>query len=190
MNAEKSLRCFMRRVYSLTAIVCLGALSLVLAGCGGQSSSNISSDGQPSSTASPNDKASSSGAGGQTSLTCKDVFGRIKGDEPGRKGDFPADFPEPPPGSTLCGTVGANIGGHTVYLNTTMSDDEILNYYQDRLTALGYKLDKIDHGSGGDQTLNFERPGIGNGWIKVSGDKDPLAIKYKDVLRVSYHTLK
>jgi hypothetical protein len=118
------------------------------------------------------------------------VIGKVKGDEPGKKGDVPADFPEPPPGSTLCGTVGANIGGHTVYLNTTISDDEILKYYHDALAAQGYKLDNIDHGSGGDQRLDFERPGISKGWIKVSGDKDPMSIKFKDVLRVDYHSLK
>jgi hypothetical protein len=190
MNTEKRARCFVRSVCSLTAIACLSALSLLPVGCGGQSSSNITSDGQPGSTTSPNDKAPSAGAAGQTSITCKDVFGRIKGDEPGNKGNFPADFPEPPPGSTLCGTVGANIGGHAVFLNATLSDDEILKYYKDALGALGYTLDKVSQESGGNQRLDFERPGIANGWVSVTGDKDRLGLKYKDVFRVAYNTLK
>lgn len=189
MKMEIISRRLMRRVCSLVTIACLSTFSLLLVGCSGKSS-NISLDGQTTSTTSPNDKAPAPSAGGQASVTCKDIFGKIDGDQPGNKGDFPADFPEPPPGSTLCGTVGANIGGHTVYLNTTMSDEEILKYYQDRLGAQGYKLDKIERGSGGDQRLDFERPGTANGWIKVSGDKDPMATKYRDVLRVSYHALK
>jgi hypothetical protein len=190
MKSENFSIRFMRRFRLSAAIFCLSILSLLLAGCGGKSSSNISSDGQGSSTSPPNDKAASTSAGSQTSVTCKDVFGRIKGDEPGKKGDFPADFPEPPPGSTLCGTVGADIGGHTVYLNTTMSDDEILKYYRDALGAQGYTLDKISQESGGNQRLDFERPGVANGWVSVNGDKDPMGIKYKDVLRVSFHPLK
>ncbi len=180
----------MKRICSLIVIACLSALSLLLVGCGDKSSSNISSDSQAPSTSSPNDKGSSPGAGGQASVRCQDVFGGIEGDEVGKKGEFPADFPEPPPGSTLCGKVGANIGGHTVYLNTSMSDDEIIKYYRDALTAKGYTLDKIDHGSGGDQSFDYGRPGTSKGFISVTGDKDRLAIKYKDVLRVSYHDLK
>jgi hypothetical protein len=143
-------------------------------------------DAPPAQTATATPPPAASAAAATPAIGCHDVFGRLKGDKPGSTAAIPADFPPPPPGSTLCGE---SIFGQVVYLNTSMPDDDLIAYYRNALVAKGFAVDPVDHTSGGNQRIDFALGHTANGYVATTGDKDHLAIKYKDVFRVAYHQL-
>ena len=109
----------------------------------------------------------------------------MAGDKPGSMAAIPGDFPSPPGGSTLCGETFM----HEVwYLNGGTPDNDLLDYYRKELTAKGYSVDPISRSSGGDQRIDFQRTGV-NGYVATVGDKDRMSRKFKDVIKIAYHTL-
>ena len=177
-----------KKTKTLLAIACLSLLPVI--GCDSNSSTATpsGSSATSSSQAAGSDAVNTSQAAKEKSATCEDIFGGLPGDKPGSRGDLPADFPEPPTGSTLCGS---DRFGSTTYVNTAMSDDKVLKHYHAALQAQGYEVDDIGSGLGaGDQGFTFRRPGVVNGSVYTNGDKDPFQIKYKDSFKIGYNLLK
>jgi hypothetical protein len=171
-----------------SAVVTLLAMSLFV-GCGGHSEQATATDSPATATtasAVPSSESMTPVTPAAPQVTCANVLGRIKGDKPGSMAPIPADFPAPPPGSTLCGETFM----HEVwYLNTTTADNDLLDYYRKELTAKGYSVDPVSHSSGGDQRIDFQRGHTVTGYVATVGDKDSMSRKFKDVVKIAYHTI-
>ena len=68
-----------------------------------------------------------------------------------------------------------------VYMNSSMSDDDLIEYYRSRLAAQDWTVDAIDHTSAGGQRFDFGRSGVAGGYVSATGDKDSMARKYQNV---------
>jgi hypothetical protein len=158
---------------------------LVLSGCAKTEPRGESTQSTAAATTTATAPGPAAAANETPADGCSKVFGRMAGDKPGSTAPIPAGFPAPPAGSQLCGETFM----HEVwFVNSSMADDALLDYYRKQLTAAGYAVDKVDHTSGGDQRMDFSRAGV-TGYVGTVGDKDSMSRRFKDVVKIAYHAL-
>ncbi|HWK89214.1 MAG TPA: hypothetical protein VNP72_04440 [Longimicrobium sp.] len=158
---------------TLLRTLSLSALVLTLSACGGGDEPAESTDAAATTAAATAPPAATPAAAPAASAGC-DSYGfgtpteaqlRLK---PGNRGTLPADFPEPPAGSQLCGS---NELDTTFFTGGGAGQEAILTHYRNALTAQGYTVDANDAGmEQGDLEMSFRKDGAANG--SVYADKD------------------
>ena len=96
----------------------------------------------------------------------------------GSRGSLPSDFVDLAPGATLCGS---NLKLETSYYISKMSDDELFNFFTEKLRARGCETNGVQQGQPGLEFLHYLPFSCkdGNGLMYPYSDRYAYSINFR-----------